>query len=171
MAPLNVNFQSENEEIISIYQRPAELSLEVPEDFDVFSMDDHELQVSYYSLVIVMVAVSTPEQTRLLIIDICVSVFVCICFFLIRSCQNLEHRHGGQERLIATVRSWMMMKMYKSLRKLSGVHNTLILRVRCVILIYSHCIWERKAHQCIMAYTKYGPFPFLSFPVPSCFTI
>lgn len=53
MAPLNVNLQSENEEIISIYQRPAELSLKVPEDFDVFSMDDHELQVSYYSLVIV----------------------------------------------------------------------------------------------------------------------
>lgn len=51
MAPLNVNLQSENEEIISIYQRPAELSLKVPED--VFSMDDHELQVSCYSLVIV----------------------------------------------------------------------------------------------------------------------
>ncbi|XP_076608322.1 dynein axonemal assembly factor 8 [Chaetodon auriga] len=33
---------SENEEIITIYQRPAGLSLEVPEDFDCLSMDDDD---------------------------------------------------------------------------------------------------------------------------------
>ena len=38
-------FQAENEEFISIYQRPAGLSLTVPEDFDSFSMEDAELEV------------------------------------------------------------------------------------------------------------------------------
>ncbi|XP_070836839.1 dynein axonemal assembly factor 8 [Chaetodon trifascialis] len=33
---------SENEEIITIYQRPAGLSLEVPEDFDCLSIDDDD---------------------------------------------------------------------------------------------------------------------------------
>ncbi|XP_031168309.1 uncharacterized protein LOC116059406 isoform X3 [Sander lucioperca] len=36
--------KSENEEIVTIYQRPAGLSLKVPEDFDIFSMDDDELE-------------------------------------------------------------------------------------------------------------------------------
>lgn len=47
MAPLILStLQSDNEEIVSIYQRPAGLSLEIPEDFDSFSMDDDELEVS-----------------------------------------------------------------------------------------------------------------------------
>ncbi|GLD49175.1 uncharacterized protein AKAME5_000300400 [Lates japonicus] len=35
---------SETEEIISVYQRPAGLSLKVPEDFDSFSIEDAELE-------------------------------------------------------------------------------------------------------------------------------
>ncbi|KAA8585282.1 hypothetical protein FQN60_003976 [Etheostoma spectabile] len=35
---------SENEEIVTIFQRPAGLSQKVPEDFDMFSMDDDELE-------------------------------------------------------------------------------------------------------------------------------
>ncbi|KAI3359678.1 hypothetical protein L3Q82_014056, partial [Scortum barcoo] len=35
---------ADNEEVVSIYQRPAGLSLKVPEDFDSFSMDDDEVE-------------------------------------------------------------------------------------------------------------------------------
>ncbi|XP_059203241.1 dynein axonemal assembly factor 8 [Centropristis striata] len=35
---------SENEEIVTVYQRPAGLSPTIPNDFDIFSMDDDELE-------------------------------------------------------------------------------------------------------------------------------
>lgn len=46
MAPINVNLQSEDEEAITIYERPAGLPLKIPEDFDDFSLDDSALQVN-----------------------------------------------------------------------------------------------------------------------------
>ncbi|KAM8725048.1 dynein axonemal assembly factor 8 isoform 1-T1 [Acanthopagrus schlegelii] len=37
---------SDNEEIVTLYQRPAGLSLKVPEDFESFSLDDDELEAN-----------------------------------------------------------------------------------------------------------------------------
>lgn len=43
-----LTLQPENEELITIYQRPAGHSLDIPEDFESFSLDDDELEVSLF---------------------------------------------------------------------------------------------------------------------------
>ena len=42
-----LTLQSENEEVVTVFQRPAGLSLEVPKGFDLFSMGDDESEVSW----------------------------------------------------------------------------------------------------------------------------